>query len=100
MLKHIVMWKLKNFAEGAGKTENGRIIKSKLEGLKNTIKEIMFIEVGINVTDSGDAYDIVLYSEFKDIDDLKVYQNNPEHLRVGDFIGKVRLERKVVDYES
>ena len=93
------MWKLKGFAEGAGKKENAHKIKAQLEYLKNIIKEIRFIEVGINMIESVDSYDLLLYSEFESAEDLKIYQNHPEHLRVGDFIGKVRLERRVVDYE-
>jgi len=99
MIKHIVMWKLKDFAEGANKKENARKIKSQLEGLKHKIKEIRSIEVGINTSDSADSYDIILYSEFNGSEDLKIYQNHPEHLKVGDFVSKVRLERKVVDFE-
>jgi len=99
MIKHIVMWKLLDFAEGAGKEENARIIKSGLEGLKNKIKGIVFLEVGINTNNSVDSYDVVLYSEFDSINDLEIYQSDPEHIKVSVFIGKVRLERKVVDYE-
>ena len=33
MIKHIVMWKLKEFAEGAGKAANAAIIKQRLEAL-------------------------------------------------------------------
>jgi calcineurin-like phosphoesterase family protein len=99
MLKHIVMWRLKDFAEGANKKENARKIKSQLEGLKRKIKEIRYIEVGINTNDSSDSYDIVLYSEFDSSEELRIYQNHPEHLKVGDFVSKVRLERKVVDFE-
>ncbi len=100
MLTHIVVWKLKDYAESAEKIENDRIIKAKLEGLKDTIKGIKFLEVGINVNDTADFYDVVLYSEFKNSDDFNAYQNHPEHLKVGDFIGKVWLERKVIDYKS
>jgi hypothetical protein len=100
MLKHIVMWKLKDFAQGATKKENAQKIKSQLEELRNKIKEIKFLEVGININDSADSYDIVLYSEFDSLEDLKTYQNHPEHIRVGDFVGEVRLERKVADYEK
>ena len=74
-------------------------IKQLLERLKHRIKEIRSIEVGINTNDSPDAFDIVLYSEFDNINDLNAYQNHPEHLKVGEFVSKVRLERKVVDYE-
>ena len=40
MIKHIVFWKLKNFAEGTSKEENALLVKSKLEGLKKKIKGI------------------------------------------------------------
>jgi hypothetical protein len=99
MIKHIVMWKLKDYAEGATKKENARKAKRLLEGLKNKIKEIRVIEVGISLNDTPAAYDIVLYSGFDNVQDLETYQNHPEHLIVGDFISKVRLDRRVVDYE-
>ena len=98
MIKHIVMWKLKDFAEGANKKDNALKIKSSLEGLKSKIKEIRFIEVGISISDAADFYDVVLITAFKDLRDLENYQKHPEHIKVGEFIGKVRLERKVVDY--
>jgi len=34
MLHHIVMWKLKDFAEGKTKNENAELMKEKLEDLK------------------------------------------------------------------
>ena len=98
MIKHIVMWRLKDFAEGANKKENALKIKSSLEGLKSKIKEIRFIEVGISISDAADFYDVVLITEFKDLRDLENYQKHPEHIKVGEFIAKIRLERKVVDY--
>ena len=100
MLKHIVMWKLKDFAEGASKAENARKAKSLLEGLKKKIKGIKTLEVGININNSDIAWDIVLYSEFENADDIKRYAEHPEHLKAGEFISKIRLERAVVDYEA
>jgi hypothetical protein len=99
MIKHIVMFTLKDFAAGASRAENARKIKSLLEGLKTRIKEIRSLEVGININHSPDSYDIVLYSEFANAQDLAIYQNHPEHLKAGEFIGKVRIDRKVVDYQ-
>ncbi len=99
MIKHIVMWKLKDFAEGASKSENAQNIKVQLEGLKNKIKEVRSLEAGININDSADSYDVALYSEFASLEDLKRYQHHPEHVKVGDFIIKLRLDRKVVDYQ-
>jgi hypothetical protein len=98
MVKHIVMFKLKDFAEGANKKENALRIKSSLEGLKSKIKEVKYLEVGISISDAADFYDMVLISEFSDAKDLSNYQKHPEHVKAAEFINKVRLERKLVDY--
>jgi hypothetical protein len=99
MIKHIVMWKLKDNAEGGTKAENAKRIKRELEALKGVVKEIVDIEVGINFEPSSAAYDLVLYSVFKSREDLDSYQNNPDHLKVAKFIGSVREDRIVADYE-
>ena len=100
MIKHIVMWKLKDAAEGADRQANARMMKSRLEALKSTVRDIKAIEVGVNTSESADSYDVVLYSEFEDATALQRYQAHPEHLKVADFIARVRAERKVVDYEA
>ncbi len=100
MVKHIVMWKLKDFAEGANKIENADKMKLLLESLKEKISEIVSIEVGINFNPFDSAYDVVLYSEFKSEADLEAYQKYPEHLKVSDFVMKIRKQRVMVDYET
>lgn len=99
MIKHIVMWKLKDNAEGKERYENARFIKEQLEALKNDIKEIVKIEAGINIVDDPGAYDLILYSEFEDKEGLAIYQKHPSHVKVAEYIGKVRESRVVVDYE-
>lgn len=98
MLKHIVMWKLKDFAEGKEKNENVILIKEMLLSLRAKIPEIKAMEVGININSSEQAYDAVLYSEFEDEKALNIYQNHPEHKKVSEFVGKVRVARTVIDY--
>jgi hypothetical protein len=99
MIKHIVLFTLKDFAAGASRTENARKIKHLLEGLKNKIDVIVSIEVGVNINRTASDFDIALYSEFETRQDLETYQNHPEHLKAGEFISKVRSDRKVIDYE-
>ena len=100
MIKHIVMWKLKDHAEGCSKLENAQKLKSRLESLPDKIIEIKVAEAGINFDDSDAAFDVVLYSEFENKEALKTYQAHPEHQRlVREFLNKVRIEKKVVDYE-
>ncbi len=98
MLKHIVMWKLKEFAENNHKNENAKKMKEMLESLKNKINEINHIEIGINVFESERAYDVSLYIEFKDKEAHDIYQKHPEHLKVVDFITKIREVSHSVDY--
>lgn len=98
MLKHIVMWKLKEQAEGNTNIKNALLMKEMLETLKNSIPEIGLIEVGLNVNSSAVAYDVVLYSEFKDEEAFEIYLDHPEHLKVAEFVGKVYDDRVVVDY--
>lgn len=99
MVKHIVMWRLKEFAEGRSKDENLPRMKDRLEALKQKISEIKTLEVGINFNETEDSYDIVLYSEFANRESLEAYQRHDEHVKARDFIQKIRLEKKVVDYE-
>ena len=98
MIKHIVLFRFKDFAEGANKAENIKSLKSKLEALEDIIGEIKFFEVGINFDNSDAAYDLALCSEFESKEDLYSYQKHPEHAKVVDFVKKVCENRVVVDY--
>ncbi|HEX3033512.1 MAG TPA: Dabb family protein [Thermodesulfobacteriota bacterium] len=101
MIKHIVMWRLKGFADGSGssKEENAKKLKQYLEALKDKISEIRHIEVGINISGSDAASDVVLYSEFDSMEDLEAYQKHPEHQKIVSFVNEIRSERRVVDYK-
>lgn len=100
MIKHIVLWKLKQSAEGAGREQNAAIMKRELEALKSRIPQIRHIEVGANFLPSDAAYDVALYAEFASEQDLNIYQKHPEHLRVAGFVAKVRESRVVLDYKT
>jgi Stress responsive A/B Barrel Domain len=99
MIKHIVMWRLFDFAEGNTKKENALKLKEKLISLPDKIPQIKKMEVGINVDGTDAASDVVLYCEFDSLEDLKAYQIHPEHQKVVGFLNKVRSEKRGVDYE-
>lgn len=99
MVKHIVMWKLKDSAHGNSKEKNAGLIKEKLEALNGRIPGMIRLEVGIDFLKSESSCDIVLYSEFSSRTDLDNYQEHPEHKAVMPFIMEARSERRVVDYE-
>jgi hypothetical protein len=98
MIRHVVMWKLKDFAEGSDKSGNALKIKAMLEALVGKIEQIKYLEVGINIQSSDMAFDAVLISEFEDLSKLEEYKKLPEHVKVSQFVAKVREGRAVVDY--
>jgi hypothetical protein len=99
MIKHIVLWKLKDFAEGATKKENALKVKAMLEDMRGKIPGMLKLEVGLNFEDTGSAADISLYTEFTSREALDAYQIHPEHMKVKEFLPLVRSEKRVVDYE-
>lgn len=98
MLKHIVMWKLKESALGKGRAENAQILKEKLENLVGKIAEIRSLQVGINVKGSDMAYDAVLISAFENEEALEIYKNHPEHVKISTFCKEIRESRTFVDF--
>jgi hypothetical protein len=98
MIKHIVMFKMKDSAEGANREENIQQVKSRLEALPEKIAEIRYFELGKNIIDSAVAYDLVLVSEFDSPESLVSYQRHPEHVKVFELVQKVCEQRAVVDY--
>lgn len=99
MLKHIVMWKLKDEAEGADRATNARKMKAMLEACVEGVPGILKWEVALARADLDCTYDVVLYSEFADKAALDAYQVHPRHVAVKGFIGAVRAERQCMDYE-
>jgi hypothetical protein len=98
MIKHIVMWKLKDEAHGNGKAANALLIKEKLEALGGKVEGLQRIEVGIDFP-GGTNFDVVLYSELLSEAALNTYQNHPLHQAVLPFIREAVIDRKAVDYK-
>jgi hypothetical protein len=99
VIKHIVLWRLKDFAEGATKQQNAVKVKAMLEAMHGKIPGMLTLEVGLNFETSETASDISLYTEFESLEALNAYQDHPMHMKVKDFLPLVRAERRVVDYE-
>ncbi len=98
MVKHIVMWKLKEEAHGNDKVTNARLIKEKLEALNGQISGLIRLEVGIDFLGEGNL-DVVLCSELENREALDTYQNHPLHQALLPFVKEAVTERKAVDYE-
>lgn len=100
MIKHIVMWTFKKTMSEEEKQNAYEQMKERLEALKQEIDFIEEIEVGKNFNSTEAAYDVVLYSVFKDRASLDAYQVHPKHVAVGqEVVRRVTENRVVVDYE-
>ncbi|HJV02708.1 MAG TPA: Dabb family protein [Burkholderiaceae bacterium] len=99
MIKHIVMWKLKDQAEGADRAANAARMKALLDACANLTPGILAFEAVVAQPGLEATYDVILYSEFADKAALDAYQNHPEHQALKPFFGAVREARQCMDYE-
>jgi len=99
MIKHIVMWKLKQQAEGADRLTNAREMKRRLDACAQIVPGILTFEVALAQPELEASYDVVLYSEFADRAALEAYVQHPTHQAVVPFIGAIREARQCMDYE-
>lgn len=87
MVKHIILWTLKDTLSDEEKIAVKKGIKEGLEGLKGKIPGLLEIHVETEGLASSNA-DLMLDSSFEDEAALKGYAVHPEHVAVAD--GKVR----------
>ena len=100
MVKHIILWQLKDEFSEAEKAHIKAEIKSGLESLVGKIPGLLSVQVQIEGLASSNA-DLMLDSAFEDEAALKLYATHPEHVAVAD--GKVRPYTKTrlcLDFEQ
>lgn len=99
MIKHIVMFKLKE-ANGKSAVENAKEAQAKAVQLKSEIPALVKIEAVCNAPKADQSnYELALICDFKDIEGLNEYQTHPAHLKFGEFVSKIRESRACIDYE-
>ena len=99
MLKHIVMWQLKEEAEGNNKQENARIMHEKFAKLQSEMPVIKSLHTASVIDDCPYAnYDFVLEVELETYKALEEYQSHPAHLEAAGFVRSVVSARACVDY--
>lgn len=99
MVKHIILWQLKDELTTEEKSEVKKGIKEGLEGLSGKIPGLTEIKVQTEGLASSNA-EVMLDSTFEDEAALKGYATHPEHVAVAD--GKVRPYTKTrlcLDFE-
>lgn len=87
MVKHIILWTLKDSLSETEKETVKQEIKEGLEGLNGKIPGLLDIHVQTECLASSNA-DLMLDSSFESEEALEGYAIHPEHVAVAD--GKVR----------
>lgn len=98
MVKHIVLFKLKDEAPAEVRLAAMNAFKAAIEALPAKIPFIRSIEVGLNIN-PAETWSIALYSEFGSLDDVRRYAVHPDHVAAGKLLAEVRESRACVDYE-
>ena len=100
MVKHIILWQLKDELSVDEKNKVRSDIKVGLEGLAGKIPGLVDIHVQIEMLDSSNA-DLMLDSTFEDEASLKGYAVHPEHVAVADGVVRPNTKSRVcIDYEE
>lgn len=92
MIRHVVMWKLKDPVDAPR-------FKALLDSCAGLVPGIAQFEVGIRTGGLDANVDVVLVSTFADVAALDAYQNHPKHREVSAQLGPLRESRTVLDHE-
>ena len=98
MVKHIVMFKLKETLSMDEKLDVMNRFKSAIEALPAKIDVIRKVFVGLNINEA-EQWDICLESEFDSLEDVKLYAVHPDHVAAAGILKDAKLDRACVDYE-
>lgn len=99
MVKHIVMFKLKETLAADVKVQVMNDFKAAIEALPATIPFIRRVFVGLNMN-PAEQWDICLESEFDSLDDVKAYAVHPDHVAAAGILKDAKADRACVDFED
>lgn len=97
MVRHIVLFRLKESLSQAEKRDIAVRFKTAIEALPEVIGFIGKIEVGLNINEN-EKFDIALYSEFETLDEVKAYSAHPSHVAAAGILTGHVDERACVDF--
>ena len=98
MIRHIVMWNVRG-ANRAEKAAAIALLTRSFHSLRGRVPGLLHLEVGADSSGADYACDVVLVSDFESQAALHAYASHPEHLRVKQELGTLRVARHQVDYE-
>ncbi len=97
MVKHIILWKLKESLSEDEKTAARAEAKRRLENLNGKIDGMISLKVVTDRLPSSNA-DMMLDSEFETAEALSGYQTNPLHVEAATYVRSVVEARLCLDF--
>ncbi len=99
MIRHVVLFRFKDRAEGRSREENVAMTRAMLDALPEKIDWICRSETRVNEdgADPENAH-LILISDFQSLEDLERYQVHPDHKAVGAFMRPLRESRAAIDF--
>jgi len=97
MVKHIILWKLKESLTEEEKTAAREEAKRRLEALNGKIDGMISLKVVTDRLPSSNA-DMMLDSEFETVEALAGYQTNPLHVEAATYVRSVVEARLCLDF--
>ena len=97
MVKHIILWKLKESLTEEEKTAARAEAKRRLEALNGRIDGMISLKVVTDRLPSSNA-DMMLDSEFETVEALAGYQTNPLHVEAATYVRSVGESRLCLDF--
>lgn len=97
MVKHIILWKLKESLTEEEKTAARAEAKRRLEALNGKIDGMISLKVVTDRLPSSNA-DMMLDSEFETVEALAGYQTNPLHVEAATYVRSVVESRLCLDF--
>ena len=99
MIKHIILWKLREDIPADERPSCCAEAKKRLESLNGKIDGLIKLEVKTEGLSSSSA-DMMLDSEFETEDALKGYQTNPLHVEAAGYVRSIVSQRLCLDFEA
>jgi len=99
MVKHVILWTLKDELSGQEAEKIKEDIKRELEGLVGKIPGLIEMHILTDCLSSSNA-ELMLDSTFEDAASLKGYSVHPDHVAVANvFVRPYTATRTCFDYE-
>lgn len=99
MVKHVILWTLKEEFSAEEKADIKKNIKEGLEGLKGKIPGLLEIKVYTDALESSNT-DLMLDSTLESVEALKGYATHPDHVFVADtMVRPYTAVRSCLDFE-